>query len=533
MASDRSTALGPAVTPVTSDVLLRVEGLAKAFGPTRALRDCSFTLRAGEVHALVGENGSGKSTLVKILSGVHAPDSGTIELGGTAIPQLRNPRQAQEHGLVTVFQEVLVSEARSVLDNVWLGHDQLLRQRSSKREKRRLAAAALDQLVDGAISLDTAAEDLSLSDRQSCCIVRALLRNPRVLILDEATSALDIATRDRLFAKVHELTADGVGVIFITHRMDEIDEIGDRMTIMRSGETVAELNRGEWNDGEVVRLMTGSDQLTQHAREGADRLDERRGATVVAARGMQLEAGRAPFDVEIKAGELVGLAGLEGHGQGAFLEALWGVPTYAGETLREIDGEEIPIGSPAEAAACEIAYVPRERGLDALFRWMSIRENFGIATLDRDAHLGLLNTSATERRLDGYIRSLGIVLGDQDDAITTLSGGNQQKVIIARWLASEPRVLLLNDPTRGIDVGAKRDLYRLLTQLAGQGMAIVMLSSELDEHIELMDRVLVFREHELVNEIGRASLSRQALLSSFFGEEGRESHVAGDRRPAR
>ena len=365
---------------------------------------------------------------------------------------------------MTVFQEVLVAEARSVLDNVWLGVDGLLRTRVGAREKRERAAAALEELLGWTLDLDTTAERMSLSDRQACCIVRALLRGPRVLILDEATSALDIATRDRLFAIVQRLTDDGVGVIFITHRMDEIDEIGDRMTVMRSGETMATLGRGEWNPREVVRLMTGSDRLTEHVREEHESLAIRGRARVLSTRGLLLASDRKPIDVEIHAGELVGLAGLEGHGQAAFLEALRGTSPAGGEAVRHIDGEDVVIGSPAQAARHDIAYVPRERGLDSLFRWMSIRENFALPTLRRDTRWAWLRPGASRRRLDEYVQSLGIVLGDQNDAISTLSGGNQQKVIIARWLASEPRVLLLNDPTRGVDVNAKRDLYALLEQ---------------------------------------------------------------------
>jgi ABC-type sugar transport system ATPase subunit len=508
--------------------LLRVANMAKAFGPTQALRDCSFELRPAEVHALVGENGSGKSTLVKILSGVHAPDEGGLEIGGDSLAAIRSPKHAQQMGTVTVFQEVLVAEARSVLDNVWLGYDTLLRAKVPMKEKRALATAALTELLGEPLDLDTPTEHLSLSDRQACCLVRALLRKPRVLILDEATSALDIATRDRLFATVRRLTAEGVGVIFITHRMDEIDELCDRLTVMRSGATIATLERGNWTGAEVVHLMTGSERLTEQAREEADAPAAREGDVVISTRDLRLAPERPPVEIEIRAGELVGLAGLEGHGQETFLEALWGRVPAGGEAIRHGADGEVPLRSQHDAAKQDIAYVPRERGRDSLFRWMSIRENFAIATIGRDTKGGWLMPRRSTKRLSKYVKSLGIVLGDQGDAITTLSGGNQQKVIIGRWLASEPRILLLNDPTRGIDIGAKRDLYKLLTQLASEGLAVVMLSTELDEHIELMDRVLVFREQELVAEIGRAGLTRHTLLGSFFGEKGGVD-VASDR----
>jgi ABC-type sugar transport system ATPase subunit len=286
---------------------------------------------------------------------------------------------------------------------------------------------------------------------------------------------------------------------------------------MRSGETVATLRRGQWTPDEVVELMTGTGRLTGRARERARAADERRGEPVLSAQDVRLRAGREPIDVEIHAGELVGVAGLEGHGQGEFLDALRGALAVEGQVLRHAGGRAIAIDSTTGAADNGIAYVPRERR-QALFGWMSIRENFGLPTLTQDARGGWLRNASTRKRLANYVDRLGIVLGQDGDRITTLSGGNQQKVVIARWLAAGPRILLLNDPTRGIDFGAKRDLYGLLAELARDGVAVVMLSSELDEHVELMDRVLVFREHQLERVIARSDLSRLALVSAFFGE---------------
>jgi ABC-type sugar transport system ATPase subunit len=501
--------------------LLRVANVAKAFGPTQAVRDASFELRAGEVHALVGENGCGKSTMVKILSGVHTPDAGEIELEGVPVASIKTPRDAQSRGIFTSFQEVLVAESCSVLDNVWLGADDTWQSRVPKRDKIARARQMLGDLLGREIDLSMAVEELSLSDRQACGIVRALVREPKILILDEATSALDVATRDRLFAIVGELSRRGSGVIFITHRMDEIEQIGDRITVMRSGVSVAALERGQWTPQQLVRLMTGADALVTTEDEAALRpVSDRRGATVLSVRGLRLRADGRPIDLEVKAGEIVGLAGLEGHGGDTFLEALRGGIATEGDVVRHVDGREVIITSPAGAADHDIAYVPRERRLDAVFSWMTIRENFALPTLDGDSKLGLIRTRSSRRRLRSYIDRLGIVLGSPEHAITTLSGGNQQKVIIARWLAFGPRVLLLNDPTRGIDIGAKNDLYALFGALAGEGMAVVMLSTELDEHVELMDRVLVFREHELFTEFDRSEVSRERLVAAYFGTEG-------------
>jgi ABC-type sugar transport system ATPase subunit len=505
--------------PSKPDVLVRVEHVAKAFGATQALRDCSFELLAGEVHALVGENGSGKSTLVKILSGVHVPDAGRIQVAG-ADAQLRSPKTALDHDIVTVFQEVLVAPARSVLDNVWLGFDDTWRVRVPMREKRRRAKEALDNLLGRPVDLGAPVEDLSLSDRQACCIVRALLRRPRILILDEATSALDVATRDRLFAVVGRLAAEGVGVIFITHRIDEIEEIGDRITVMRSGETVANLTRASWTTHDLVRLMTGSDELETVGRREKESAASRRGAPVLTVRGLRLRPDGKPIDLTVHAGELIGLAGLEGHGQNEFLEALWGENVVAGEVVRHLAGGDVVIRSPVQAADCDIAYVPRERARDSLFSWMTIRENFALPTLAQDSRFGWLSLRSSRRRFASYVDGLQIVLGSPDDPITTLSGGNQQRVILARWLAFAPRILLLNDPTRGIDINSKNDLYALFSALASESLAVVMLSTELDEHVELMDRVLVFREHELFCELDRGELSREALVAAFFGESG-------------
>ena len=496
---------------------LRTVDLAKAFGPTQAVRACSFDLRAGEVHAIMGENGSGKSTLVKMLTGVHRPDRGSIEVAGRTLSAIRSPREALGLGIVAVFQEVLVVPPRSILDNLWLGIDPLHRDAVSRDERVERASETLLELTGAAPDLGRPVEELSLSDRQACCIARALIRRPAILVLDEATSALDVATRDRLFAIVRRLAAEGTSTIFISHRMDEVEEIGDRVTVMRSGESVATRARGEVRAAELVRLMTGAEHLTDTGHAQPER--PRSAETVLRASGIRLRPGAGEIDLDLRAGEIVGLAGLEGQGQDVFLRALRGAGGVAGRVVRVTPAREVEIDSPWAAARAGIVYVPRERRDEAIFGVLSIRENFTLPTVGRDTVAGLVRPSSSERRLSGYVDRLRIKLGRSSDGIMTLSGGNQQKVVIARWLASQPRILLLNDPTRGVDLGAKRDIYDLLAELTAEGIAVVMLSTEVDELIELMDRVLVFKEGELEAELGRGSLTRSMLVASYFGQE--------------
>jgi ABC-type sugar transport system ATPase subunit len=500
-----------------ADVVLEVTGLAKSFGATQALSDCSMDLRRGEVHAIMGENGSGKSTLVKILSGVHRPDGGTIVVGGERVPFLSSPRAADTAGIATVFQEILAAGQQPVLENIWLGSDGLFRRRIPKETRLARAREVLGELID-LPRLDIPANSLALSDRQATCIARALVREPQVLILDEATSALDVATRERLFGVLERLRTRGVAILFISHRMDEVEEIADRVTVLRSGRSVATLRRGEASARELVALMTGDEDAPAEMRSAAAKASA--GAPVVRAAGVRLHDEAEPIDVEIRAGELVGVAGLEGHGQDHFLRVLAGARPFDGSVLCAVDGGEREVSSPGDALARGIAYVPRDRRSESIFESRSILENFQVATLEADRRHGLMRRASAQRRFERYVQTLKIVAGHRTNPITSLSGGNQQKVVIARWLAMSPRILLLNDPTRGVDAGTKRDIYRVLTDAAAEGTAIVMLSTELIELIELMDRVLVFREGQLFCELSRSELTRTRLVESYFGRGG-------------
>lgn len=496
--------------------ILSVRNAAKSFGPVRALTDCSFELAAGEVLVLMGENGSGKSTLVKMLSGVLSPDSGEIVVGGQSV-KLRSPQDARRRGIATVFQEVLTVETQTVFENVWLGSDGMFTRRGSRSEKRLLAGEALAELLGRTVDLDAPVASLSLSDRQACAIVRALFLDPRVLILDEATSALDVATRDRLLDIVRRLSVKGVSTLFISHRIDEVEVIGDRVAALRGGRLVETFDAGAWTTSQLVRAMSGDEHASEAIRE---QRDEQHGDTILKVEGLRLKDDSEPINLEIRAGELIGVAGLEGHGQEQFLMVLAGRlrPAAGRITAYGPDGKELVVAGPEAGEEARIAYLPRDRRTSSIFSWMPIRDNFSISTLDEDVRGGFIRRGQVNERLEQWRERLSIKYGHASDPITTLSGGNQQKVILARWLATDPRVLLLNDPTRGIDIRAKRDLYRVAIDLANQGLAVVMLSSEMDEHIELMDKVWVFREMDLFAEIDRSELSREKLVSAYFGE---------------
>lgn len=489
---------------------LLLSGISKRFGATRALVDAQLHLEPGEVHTLLGENGSGKSTLVKIVGGVHGPDSGSFTIDGADVA-LRNPRQADALGVAVVFQEVLTAVSQSVLDNIWLGTDGIFARRRSRAEQRQMATDTLGRLIDG-IDLDAPAGHLSLSERQAVCIVRALVRRPRVLVLDESTAALDVLTRDRLFSEIRRLKDDGVSILFISHRMDEVEAISDRVSVLRSGRTVSTVSRADISVDKLIADMTGtSDQF--------ERADQHRilGDVTLRANGVRLAETAAPIDFEVRAGELVGLAGLEGHGQDAFLKRLAGLTEGPGEVTRVLS-PDIDVRS-GNGAKLGVAYLPRERRGESLFESMSIRENFALPTLGQDRRGALLSARRMKDRFGEFVSSLSIRLGSQDDPISSLSGGSQQKVIMARWLATDPKVLLLNDPTRGVDIMTKREIYATLARLCGDGLSIVMLSSEVEELVELVDRVLVFRESALFAEIPRESITTDAVVAAYFGQQ--------------
>jgi ribose transport system ATP-binding protein len=490
-----------------------VRGVRVNYGATRALDDVSFDLRPGEVHALVGENGSGKSSLVKVLSGIVRPARGTVAASDGDL-RLRRPRDAQAAGIVTVFQETLIADDLSVADNIALGNDGWLRPSASAADARREAASVLGRLGCDGVSLDARAGDLSLSEQHQVAIARALAKPWRLLILDEPTSALDVQAREPLFAVVRDAVATGRSVLYISHRMEEIEALADRVSILRAGQLVTTVDRAQATHERLVRLMS---------RQGieVDAPQERhraRGARRLVTTGLRLQPATDPIEFTLQGGEAVGLAGLEGHGQAEFLRCLggWARPAAGNVAVVGADGRTRTIRSGRAAFADGIAYAPGDRKRDGIFAEMSVVDNLLLPTIRDHVRWGALR-ARDYTRAGRELAARARVRGELNGPIGRLSGGNQQKAVIGRWIARTPRVLLLDDPMRGVDVAAKTEIFDGIQKLIDQGAAVVLLSTEVLELVEFCDRVLVFRDHNVAAQLAGENLSQAEVLGAMLG----------------
>ena len=488
--------------------------VSKSFGEAHALQSCTLTARAGEIHAVVGENGSGKSTLAKVLAGVLPPDAGTVSVNGRH-PQ--SPLEAHELGLAMVFQEILVSEGATVLDNLYLGHDGLVRAKLSLRQKREQARELLERLSGAPVDLDRLIDDLPLSMRQWIVIARALLLKPRVIVFDESTAALDHASVERFFTLVRELKESGVCVLIVTHRISELTAICDRVTVLSDGRDVGTLLRGDITEARLLKMMSGGEGRVE-ARAAAARRTRANGTEILSGSQIKLSGWAEPFDFSVHRGEIVGLAGLEGQGQVEFIKAVTGIRRLAaGEIEIANDGRRITIESAKAADRAGISYIPGDRKVEGTFSNLSIFENFGVGLYRRTARVGFIARRRIHRAYHQQLESLSIRAGRQTASINSLSGGNQQKIVIGRSLAAEPLVLALNDPTRGVDIGTKHDLYDLLRSLADEGKTILFLSNEIEEFAGLCDRVVVFRGQSVFTTLPESETDSESVLAAMFG----------------
>jgi rhamnose transport system ATP-binding protein len=502
---------GPAVP------LLAVSGIEKSFPGVRALSGVSFEVAPGEVHALLGENGAGKSTLIKIISGVYQPDAGVIEVDGRPL-RFDRPDDARRAGIATIYQELLLFPDLTVAENVFMGHaprgrgGRLDWKAMTKRTEALLASLEIFDLAPGRI-----VGDLTVGNRQRVEILRALSQDARLLIMDEPTAALTEYDVTRLFDIVRRLKSRGVGIIYISHRMDEIFQLADRVTVLRDGAQVGSRRVAETSSAELVQMMVGRKIESLFPKVAAAV-----GAPVLEVRDLVRRPLTKSVSLTVRAGEIVGLAGLVGSGRSELAQTIFGItPAESGAIL--ISGEKVVIRSPGRARSLGVAYVPEDRGTQGLVRPMNVRENFSLASLARVARAGFIDSAAEARLAEQGIARFRVRAGSLDQVVGRLSGGNQQKIVLGKWLANQPKLLILDEPTRGIDVGAKAEIHRLMSELAAQGLAILMISSELPEVLGMSDRVLVMREGRLVAEFARADATPEVVGAAMMGSQGADA----------
>jgi simple sugar transport system ATP-binding protein len=499
------TEINKAAIPV-----LEARGIGKVFGQHRALDGVDFELRAGEVHALLGENGAGKSTLIKILTGAYQPDEGEVLLEGAPV-SFRDPLQAQSQGIGTVYQEVNLLPNRSVAENLFLGRQPT---RFGLVRKSLIEARAREVLATYGLEIDVRAElgSYSVAVQQIVAIARAVELSGKVLVLDEPTASLDRNEVRRLFDVVARLKARGLGIVFITHFLDQVFALSDRVTILRNGRKVGTERLGDVTTTDVVRMMLGKDITFEHHPTGV--AEGPTGAKRVAFRNVGRAGGLAPFTLDLHEGEVVGVAGLLGSGRTEMARLMFGIDTAdSGEV--SVGGKPVSIRNPAQAVAAGFGFCPEDRKLDGIFGDLSVRENIVIAL---QAKLGLFRTLNRDEQDDiagRFAEALDIRAANHDLPVKLLSGGNQQKVILARWLAIDPSFLILDEPTRGIDVGAHAEIVRTINRLREDGLALLVISSELDEVVAYSNRVVVMRDREMVAELSGQDISPSVIVSAI------------------
>ena len=502
--------------------LFRMEGVSKRYGGVRALEEAELNVHNGRVHAILGENGAGKSTLIKVMAGVVAPDKGRMTLEGREV-SFPDPASANQAGVVCIFQELSLIPDLSVADNIAISNPPKRFGLIDRRAQRRIAEEALARAGGEDIHPMAPVKDLPLSRRQIVEIAKALARRPRILILDEATSALTAADVIKVFAVLKRLRSEGLALLYISHRMHEIAEIADECTVFRNGRNVATYKAGTKTDNEVVEMMIGREY--SHVFPPKQAVPPGK-APIIEVRNLSWTQRLRDISLAVRAGEVVGLGGLDGQGQRELLLALFGVlKGVSGEVL--IDGKPTPIASP-EAAKCKpigMALIPEDRKTEGLMLPMPVCDNLSFAALDRLSHAGVIDRAAERKAIAEMIKLLAIRTDGVDKPVGSLSGGNQQKVVIAKWLMVSPRIILLNDPTRGIDVGTKQEIYQLLRKLADSGAAIIFYSTDYDELIGCCNRVLVLYDGAVKRTLVEEEITERALIASAL-------NIAADRGEA-
>lgn len=496
--------------------VVAMKGIAKSFPGVIALEGVDFSLTKGEIHALMGENGAGKSTLIKILTGVEHPDRGSIELDGKPV-QVRSPQHSQELGISTVYQEINLCTNISVAENIMLGHEPRRFGSINWKKMNSLASQAIKRLgID--VDVTKPLGNYSVAIQQMVAIARALeIVSAKVLILDEPTSSLDIHETNLLFGVMRKLKSEGIGIIFITHFLDQVYQIADRATVLRNGRLVGTFDLASLPRIELVAKMLGRNvtELVAMSQARYQIEHNKAQACVAEARGLGLKGSLEPVDLELNANEVVGVAGLLGSGRSELAALIFGVDSPDTGTLL-IKGQKVKRFSPMESLRRGIALCPEDRKAEGIIGDLTIRENIILALQARYGWLKYLSAQKQYEIAQTYIQLLGIRTPSPDQLVKNLSGGNQQKVILARWLATQPHVFILDEPTRGIDVGAKVEIQRLVLDLAKQGMSVVFISSELEEVLRISHRIVVLRDRKKAAEYS-GDVSDQTIMHTMAG----------------
>jgi ribose transport system ATP-binding protein len=497
-----------------TEPLLRMEHISKAFPGVVALADAHLSIAPGEAHALVGQNGAGKSTMIKVLTGVYRRDNGTITFDGRAV-DFHSPQQAQANGVSTIYQEVNLVPFRSVAENIFMGREP---RRWGLIDWRRMNADAAELLRRFGVDVDVTQPllNLNIAVQQMVAIARAVSFKSKLVVMDEPTSSLDEREVATLFDVIRQLKAEGVAVLFISHRLDELYAICDRVTIMRDGQTVDERPIGSISQLELVARMLGKElgEVQRSGQTGFDLREHQAEQTLLEARDLRRGRALQGADVSVGAGEIVGLAGLLGAGRTEVARAIFGAdPLETGEI--RMAGQPAHFRSPADAIRAGIGFCSEDRKAEGIVPFMSVRENLTLAALPTLARSGIVSRERQQQLVDRFIKRLGIKTSNADQKVRELSGGNQQKVLLARWLCLNPKLLILDEPTRGIDVGAKGEIQSLINELAGQGLGVLMISSEIEELTEGSNRVVVLRDGRTVAELPHDQVSQDAIMAAM------------------
>ncbi|MBA2774782.1 MAG: sugar ABC transporter ATP-binding protein [Nocardioidaceae bacterium] len=500
--------------------VLQTRAVTKSFGGVHALRGVDFSLAAGEVHALVGENGAGKSTLIKVLTGVYAPDGGELLYAGDHI-RFDSPAHAQQQGISTIYQEVNLVPLLSVARNIFLGREPRGRFGLVDVAAMNEQAAALCERLQIQTDVTQDLGRLGLGAQQMVALARAVSTKSRVVIMDEPTSSLESREVATLFRVARELRDDGVGLAFVSHRLDELWELCDRVTVLRDGESVHDGPMADLTRLQLVSHMLGR-SVDEVQRGGAtefgdSHLQGREPALKV--RGIDVRNTLSSIDLDVRPGEVVGLGGLLGAGRSETVKAIYGaLPTQHGEV--SVNGTPVKSNSVTGALRAGIALLGEDRKAEGIVPELSVRDNIALAVLPRMSRLGIVSEAKIDAVVETFMRRLQIKASSPRQLVSRLSGGNQQKVLLARWLCTEPSVFLLDEPTRGIDVGAKSEVQGLIDELAEKGLAVVLISSEMDELVEGADKVVVLRDGHVVQELSGTDVSNSKLLAALAGGTG-------------